>query len=289
MRPKDTVQRNRHYRCLEYDHDQSGELCLVACGIERCDPGVVFGPEVRDCYHLHAVLSGQGVLYVRGQELRPQAGQLFLLKDGEEVRYVADLCEPWRYCWVTYSGTNAGAISEEMGFGEGVYCLDSTVDVGQFYDLVVKMHEKPQMDRVNDLRRRGILLEYLALAMEATTAPGARFAHERSTAYYIQRAVDFINLNYTTITVADVVKYIGFDRSYFSAAFKKQAGMSPQEYIIKMRLENSIRLLTHTEWSVQQIAARVGYDDQLAFTRVFKRYYGVSPTKYRAQLDEQGG
>ena len=57
MKAKDTVKRNVHYRCLEYDHDQEGDICLVACGMERCDPGINFGPEVRDCYHLHVVLS----------------------------------------------------------------------------------------------------------------------------------------------------------------------------------------------------------------------------------------
>ena len=34
MKAIDTVKRNRHYRCLEYDHDQAGDICLVACGME---------------------------------------------------------------------------------------------------------------------------------------------------------------------------------------------------------------------------------------------------------------
>ena len=81
MKAKDTVKRNVHYRCLEYDHDQEGDICLVACGMERCDPGINFGPEVRDCYHLHVVLSGTGVLLAGGKEFHPHFGQMFLLKD----------------------------------------------------------------------------------------------------------------------------------------------------------------------------------------------------------------
>ncbi|MBR2654242.1 MAG: AraC family ligand binding domain-containing protein, partial [Lachnospiraceae bacterium] len=84
MKAKDTVKRNVHYRCLEYDHDQEGDICLVACGMERCDPGINFGPEVRDCYHLHVVLSGTGVLLAGGKEFHPHFGQMFLLKDNEE-------------------------------------------------------------------------------------------------------------------------------------------------------------------------------------------------------------
>ena len=85
MKPKDTAVRNRYYRCLEYDHDQEGSLYLVACGIERADPGTVFGPEVRDCYHLHAVLSGTGTLHAGGQVFHPRPGTLFLLKDNRDV------------------------------------------------------------------------------------------------------------------------------------------------------------------------------------------------------------
>ena len=76
MKAVDTAKRNRHYRCIEYDHDQEGNICLVACGIENCDPGVSFGPEIRDCYHLHAILSGRGTLLAGGKEFHPHFGQM---------------------------------------------------------------------------------------------------------------------------------------------------------------------------------------------------------------------
>ena len=53
MKHRDTARRNRFYHCLEYDHEQEGELCLVASGMERCDPGVHYGPELRDCCVMH--------------------------------------------------------------------------------------------------------------------------------------------------------------------------------------------------------------------------------------------
>ena len=98
MKSRDEARRNRSYRCLEYDHDQEGEICLIACGMESCDPGINFGPEVRDCYHLHAVLSGTGILRAGGKEFYPHAGQFFLLKDKEEVQYAASSMDPWCYC-----------------------------------------------------------------------------------------------------------------------------------------------------------------------------------------------
>ena len=289
MKPKDTVKRNRHYRCLEYDHDQNGDLFLVSCGIERCDPGVVFGPDKRDCYHLHAVISGKGTLYAGDKVFHPHTGQLFILKDGEEVKYTADKNDPWRYCWVTYNGTQAKRITEQIGFTDGVYCLDSKTDTMNFYDLVVKMHDKPQMNIVNDMFRTGLLYVFLSNAMEAVLPDASAHKYEYSTEVYIQRAENLIQHNYATIRVADVVEYIGFTRSYFTSTFTKITGISPQEYIIKCRLENAARLLTHTKLSIQTIAARVGYEDQLAFSKMFNKHYGVSPSRYRSQQDEQKG
>lgn len=285
MKAIDTVKRNRHYRCLEYDHDQTGDICLVACGMERCDPGVNFGPDLRDCYHLHAVLSGTGTLYAGGGIFHPHAGQLFLLKDGEEVQYTSSVNDPWRYCWVTYNGNTAKQISEEIGFSNGVYVLDSKIDTYAFQELVEKMHEKPQMNYINDMRRRGILLEFLALAMEAANAEHINSRNDYSIEVYIQRAKKFIQQNYATIRVSDVIEYIGFTRSYFTSCFTRLVGISPQEYIMKCKLESSCNLLTRTDLSIQKIAARVGYENQLTFSKIFKKYYGISPLNYRNQQD----
>ena len=166
MKRVDTAVRNIHYHCLEYDHEQAGELFLVAAGMESCDPGVCYGPDQRDCYHLHSVKEGTGVLYAGENEFRISKNQMFLLKHNETVKYTADRESPWQYCWVTFNGSEAASLVEEIGFTDGVYRLNLSSDPQLFYDLILRMHQKPEISYVNDLYRRGILLEFLALAME---------------------------------------------------------------------------------------------------------------------------
>jgi AraC-like DNA-binding protein len=58
-------------------------------------------------------------------------------------------------------------------------------------------------------------------------------------------------------------------------------GMSPKEYIIKLRLDRSMELLQCTDLSVGEISDIVGYQDPLYFSKLFKRKLGVSPAAYR--------
>ena len=283
MKGIDTAKRNRHYHCLEYDRDQNGGIFLIACGTERCEPGVRYGPDLREGYHLHMVLSGKGTLYAGNHTFYPRFGQFFLLKDHETVEYVADASDPWEYCWVTYNGTEAKRLSEEIGFTENIYCLEADAEPKAFYEMVLRMYEKPEMNYTSDLYRRGILLEFLSLAMECANGKASKKLHrpDSPAKEYVDRAIQFIQYNYATIRVGDIVDYIGFTRSYFTNMFRKRTGQSPQEYLMQYRLKIACNRLTETSLPIQTIAAEVGYQNQMTFSKIFKSAYGISPTEYR--------
>ena len=275
--------RNKTYHCLEYEDSQQGDLILIGCGIEQCNPGQDCGPDTRMHYHLHVILSGRGVLYTEKGTFTPQCGQFFLLKNGEKVQYIADEKEPWNYCWVTFDGPMAKEITEEIGFSEGTYVLDSQREMQEFYQLVLRMQERPEMGHILDLRRRGILLEFLSLVMEAARPKDAeKFKKpEYAMEVYTRRAMEFVHYNYATITVADIIGYIGFNRSYFSTVFKKQVGMSLQEYLLHYRMQVAKALLLNTDAQIQEISERVGYENSATFSLRFKSLYGMSPSQYR--------
>ena len=288
-RKQDTAKRNMSYHCLEYDHDQIGELFLVACGQEDCDPGVQCGPDVRECYHLHVVRSGFGILRARGVEYSIHGGQMFLLKDGEEVYYKSDEADPWSYCWVTFNGSDARRITEDIGFTENVYVLDSLLPPETFFDLIGKMHQKPDINIIYDLYRKGVMMEFLAYAMEATGQSGeyGRSRRQKSVDAYIDQAMTFIHYNYRTVDVEDVIRFIGFSRAYFTTAFKKREGISIQQYLLKVRMQRAKELLAGSDLKIQDIASMAGYEDQLNFSRIFKSYEGLSPSEYRRRKVEQ--
>ena len=103
---------------------------------------------------------------------------------------------------------------------------------------------------------------------------------------YVEKAADFIHYNYQTIEVNDIVNFIGFSRGYLTTAFRRIKGMPMQEYLLRVRMQKAKELIKATDLQIQEIGERVGYEDQLNFSRIFRKYEGVSPSEYRRRINE---
>jgi transcriptional regulator GlxA family with amidase domain len=104
---------------------------------------------------------------------------------------------------------------------------------------------------------------------------------------WVERAVEYIENHFKdNITVVDMAKTVGLERSYFSTLFKSRTGISPHEYLTQFRIKRACALMKGTEYSIAKIADNTGFDPQ-NFARIFKREVGVSPRKYRATVMTQ--
>ena len=104
----------------------------------------------------------------------------------------------------------------------------------------------------------------------------------------LARALGFIERHHCApITVASVADAAGLSESRLHAAFQAQFDVSPKRYIARERLRSAARLLETTPLPIAEIALRVGYGDQSAFTRAFRREMGRSPGDYRRAQQEQ--
>jgi len=75
--------------------------------------------------------------------------------------------------------------------------------------------------------------------------------------------------------------------SYFSTVFKKETGKTFIKYLTEFRMEKAADLLLTKEEKTYMIAEKVGYSDSNYFSYVFKRQFGMPPSKYRAGLLEK--
>lgn len=83
------------------------------------------------------------------------------------------------------------------------------------------------------------------------------------------------------LSVDDICSYLGVGASYFSAVFKKETGVSFVTYLTDIRMNEAQRLLDTTDEKSYIIAGMVGYDEPNYFSYVFKKHFGISPSRYR--------
>lgn len=96
---------------------------------------------------------------------------------------------------------------------------------------------------------------------------------------YIQKYIcENLEKDLTLITLADKVN---LNPSYFSRLFKDRTDKNLYDYILEMRMAKAKELLKLSSEKIQNISYAVGYDSAQSFTRVFKKYFGKSPTEYR--------
>ena len=88
------------------------------------------------------------------------------------------------------------------------------------------------------------------------------------------------------IRISDVAGYVGVDRSHLTKCFRAEYQVSPQEYLMNLRMSKAEEMLRHTDQTVSQIAGQCGYADSLAFTKMFHKHYGCSPTEFRQSRTE---
>lgn len=97
-----------------------------------------------------------------------------------------------------------------------------------------------------------------------------------------RKAILYISRNFIrNLTLDEVAEHVHLNPAYFSTLFKQSTGSSFKEYLNMVRIEESKRFLATTEHSIIDIALAVGFEDQSYFSKVFKKYTGLTPKQYR--------
>ncbi len=108
-----------------------------------------------------------------------------------------------------------------------------------------------------------------------TAEKGEKEISERVKLYIRENYMD-VNLN-----VAALGPIFGIVSKYLSRLFKEATGSGLLDYINQVRIDEAKKLLVHTELKMEEVSERVGYSNISTFLRVFKKYTGTTPGKYR--------
>ncbi|MCH2207446.1 MAG: AraC family transcriptional regulator [Lentisphaerales bacterium] len=99
------------------------------------------------------------------------------------------------------------------------------------------------------------------------------------------KVIDYLQANYTQeLEVDTLADLCNLSKSQFHRSFKKLFRMPPLQFVLKLRIQNSIKLLRNTNLNVGEIAYECGFNDQNYFARSFSKACGMSPSKFRQKF-----
>ena len=257
----------------------SKELCLISCGYEIGTKNQSFGPSVRDCYMIHFVTEGEGHYYLNHKHYRIRKGQCFLTVPGVSTLYHAEPENPWVYMWVCVSGSLAPRLLEQCRMNAGMPVLELP-DMKKITNIIEEMMRHDELSPVDECTIQGSLYLLFAALLEQQRA--AYSQTEQSDNRYVTKAVDFIGEHISgELLVEDVAEYLNVSRGHLYELFRRELGVSPQQFLTNARLANARKLLTENDLSIAETAALSGYKNAFAFSRAFKQANGMSPRDFK--------
>ncbi|MHC1748977.1 MAG: AraC family ligand binding domain-containing protein [Cellulosilyticaceae bacterium] len=268
------------------DHTKSNvDLNICSCGFEQCKPEHTVGPLVRDHYLLHYIVKGHGYFKINDVTYELSKGQGFLIPPNALAYYASAEENPWQYFWVGFNGAKASHYIEKTHLSIESPILQAGTD-NLLEDQLTAMVHCLNLPSNRDL----LLLSHLYSIFYTIIENNQNLLHTESSVTaspkeYVVSAITYIEHNFfRNITITDISKYLNVDRSYLHKLFKQYLGTSPQQFLINYRIERACQLLQNEFLLVGHIAASVGYSDALLFSKIFKKYKGISPSEYRLQL-----
>ena len=217
------------------------------------------------------VASGEGNAEIGQEQWKLRSEYLFLIPAGSapSIRINA-LEEPLSLFLVRFRVT----IWETEGFGTGIprmFRIDEPENmVGRFQTMLFYSRKTEHNDV---LHQQAALLKVLSDIAKECPA-------------FLESDIDPV-LRYIDTHIAEKIRLedlavlAGVTSGRLRQMFRKRYGVSPHEYILQTRLSHARRMLKHSDKSIQEIAAEIGFGQANYFSRIFRQKIGCSPMEYR--------
>ena len=232
------------------------------------------------------IVSGRLTLYVNNSEYDMSGGDVAIVSSGSLHRAEPHSCtyECAVFDTSVAAGYNSTKVFDMMGplissdteiaplcpyAKEIIYDLLDTLSGGDdYYEL-----------RVASLITELVRALYLAGAIEPMRGEGDRVSHRRAA---IELIIDKIEKEYShRLSLAELAATVGMNEKYMCRFFREFTGMTPLDYVNRVRIDRACHNMTVNRMNVTEAAFECGFNELSYFSKVFKKYKGMSPGQYR--------
>lgn len=256
---------------------QKGGIWIVRAGRNDAKPNYRIGPKIIECYSLHFILEGELLLEYDEKRVLLKKGDLFCLFPYTTYTYSRHSnAIPLRMAWLALDGDQIAEAVHRLTITKAAPYLEKIVDakVKGILHRILGLQAQPVSKELTELSELYRLLDRLT---QLNAVPIVKTDPE-----WLNKSIEYLQLHYTEhLKIEELARFAGVNRTYYSMQFTKRTGLSPMQYLQRLRMDKGAQLLRVTSLAVTEIALTLGYPDLYSFTRAFKNYYGVAPSVYR--------
>ena len=212
----------------------------------------------------------------------------FILLPPDEPHFAAAPSGPAAFYWLHVTGCGVETLIRSFGIEPGrVYDIPQSVMAAVKQDFANLFHEatlcQPGYEEMCGAISQGILIKLGRGHLNAGRNDVAAECRRRLSA-----SVQQMHFHYTSnLRITELAAMEHLSTSRYREIFRLAFGVSPSEYLMRLRIFYARELLGTTELSVTEIAGACGFDDVMYFCRLFHKKTGVSPGNYRKQRWEE--
>ena len=266
----------------EYNHDKDYPLFISLAGTTKCDNEYEISRGVTSFYTIEYIINGTGYVQENDIICSPHCGDTYVFHPGAEQKFYSDPHDPWEKIWVIFCGPLADSLFDVYKLGNQV--LFPKLDMHEPLNRLIKIcaaglgtEETMNKCSLVNLEMIQILHKY---RLEHQNIMQTLDIADRLKAM-IDDMWDF------SISLTSLTNQLFCSRNHAIRIFTNKFGISPYQYIQKVRLKYALRMLCYSKVPLTQIADTLGFCDSRYFSNWFKKNTGISPRKFRA--DYQSG
>ncbi len=236
----------------------------------------------REDYYLQYLVKGEMAVWLDGGKRLMKPGQAILYYPHTRYHYAMHGPGEVQYYWVHFTGSEAAALAEECRLPNR-----TLMDVGNSSNIRLDFEGLFQDFIVRDsCFSLSTAAKLTAICVELSRRVERAGSSPSETDSRIYHALSYIHKNYgSSLTIEQLAGQEHLSISRFRTLFKLRTGLSPMDYLIVLRMNRARQLMAQTDLAVGEIAVAVGYQDQMYFSRLFKKKVGLTPSEYRQAVE----
>lgn len=269
------------FKYSDLSYQLTRDLSCYTCGIEKCLPGHAYGPTVRRGYMFYFILSGEGTYQFNNDLYHLNAKEGFLIIPNTLIRFAASQTKPWEYLWIGFTGNQVANYMQNISINASHPIFDFELG-DEIHKLAEEIIIGYQCYPINNLKVTTKLYNFLDSFSKYYPCSNKNNLRNNNQDI-LESAIFIINNNYydTELSINNISEQLHINRSHLYRLFKARLNESPQQYLVRYRIDRAKDLIENENFPFNVVATSVGYKDPLSFSREFKNRMGMSPSEYR--------